>query len=471
MRAFSSIITFGRFSRALAWSAAGLMFLAVATGVTLLAIDPGLVQAQAPDCTAMELDQDGDYTPGSSVDLTFKFTPDGCSPGELNQEFIIFLHEDIGFPSGFDEDDVVILAGGRFVPDWVSDAVGRGEPHEIELPGCQSWRRGSGDPGVCDEAAYPVVIELRNFKLPEQPDTDDDPYEVSIEWDGGQTLTDNIRVDATLEIDDDNEVGYGETVEIEGLGFTDGLSVDLYARDAANPEGCGNAGGSGWTSIGMASVGSDHRFESDVEIATNYFRNAGAYEVCAVDGAGVRSVEALRIIITGGLEVVGNSEVAPGDEVTLKFIGGGSSDVSAVRVAGREATSTRAGDNLIVTLPTNAHGTVAITVYLRNGNTLSAKVTIGDAELTVHGVPSRGLGLGAQFLVRSNNLPGTQVCQVSLGGIPLAFLDDDQDGIRSSGDCPEIERGGRFFAPVALAQLRRQHQQRPHRQAPGIGRG
>ena len=114
-----------------------------------------------------------------------------------------------------------------------------------------------------------------------------------------------------------------------------------------------------------------------------------------------------------------------------------------------QASYSLAGDNIIVTLPTNVSGTVVITVYIGT-NPVSAKVTIGDADLTVSGVPSRGVALGQQFLVRSNNLPGDEVCQVTLGGIPLAFLDEGNDRVRSSGDCPEIQSGGRFLGTVAV---------------------
>ena len=50
-------------------------------------------------------------------------------------------------------------------------------------------------------------------------------------------------------------------------------------------------------------------------------------------------------------------------------------------------------------------------------------------------------------MVSSNNLAGGQVCQVSLDGVPLAFLDQGQDSIAS---CREINSGGRFVAPVAM---------------------
>ena len=318
------------------------------------------------DCAGLDVRQDDETTPGATVDLTFRFTPNDCSPGPLDQVFTILLHEDIGFPAGFDEDDVVIIAAGRFVPVWVDDSVGSGEPHEIELPGCQQWSSGSGDPGVCQFAGPPVVIEFKNFKLPEQRATGDDPYRVAIEWDG-RTLTDSVAVDAALEIVGDSEVGYGETVEVRGFGFTNGVSVDLYARpiSGSGTEACTAATGSGWTEIGEGTiVGSNYRFTSQVTISSNQFRSAGRYQICAVDGAGVVSVANLIFTVTAGLEVVGLSEVSPGERVTLKIVGGGAGvHVSSVRVAGRQLQLgqwSQSGDNLIVTLPPSASGTVTI---------------------------------------------------------------------------------------------------------------
>ena len=411
----------------------------------------GSGQTGSATCGSLDIDQDGDTTPGETVDLTFRFAPDGCSPGELNQEITILLHEDITIPSGFGKDDVVIIAGGRFTPLWVDDSADSGEPTEIELPGCQSWRQGGSDRGVCDFANSPVVIELRNFRLPEQRATEDDPYEVTIQWDGGQPLTDKVAVDAALEMVGDGEVGYGETVEIRGFGFTDGVSVDLYTKPIAGSgtEACNQATGSGWTQIGDdAIVGSNYRFTSQVEISSNQFRSAGRYQICAVDGAGVVSVDNLIIAVTAGLEVLGVSEVSPGERVTLKIVGGGSGvRATSVRVAGRQlpiSQWSQSGDSLIVTLPPGASGTVTIGVTLGD-RFVSVNITVRDATLTVR--PDRGLGLGKQFLVSSNDLAGNEVCQVSLDGIPLALLDAGQDSV---ANCREVNRGGRFVAPVAM---------------------
>ena len=422
--------------------------MAVAAMVISLSLVDVAVAQSSDDCTLnMESTGGSETTPGSTFDFTFRFADNCLAP---TGEIVIILHEDITVPSDINSDDVVIFGRGRYYPTFV-DRGESGEDTEIALPQCAGWRqRGDANFRVDCTNEYLEAIRLERLVLPNTPPEGDEKYYVKISWGGGQELPSKVGVNATLELDGDNEVSYGETVKIEGLGFSDGLSVFLYAKAVTTPEGCGNAGGSGWTTVGTTTVGSNHRFEADVEIATNHFRNAGTYEVCAVDGDDVHSVAALRIIVSSGVEVVGNTEFSPGSEVTLRFIGGGSTNVTAVRVAGREVTWTRAGDNLLVTLPPNVSGTVVISVYIGSNDPVSAKVTIGDADLTVHGVPSRGAGLGHQFLVRSNNLPGEKVCQVSLGGIPLVFLEEGQDGVRSSGDCPEIARGGRFVGSVAL---------------------
>ena len=100
-----------------------------------------------------------------------------------------------------------------------------------------------------------MVIQLENFRLPAQRDTPDDPYEVAIQWDGGMRLPDNVAVYATLEVNGDDEVGYGETIRFEGLGFSDGLTVDLYAARSDGSALCATAGGGSWTRIGSADRG------------------------------------------------------------------------------------------------------------------------------------------------------------------------------------------------------------------------
>ena len=295
-----------------------------------------------------------------------------------------------------------------------------------------------------------MSIQLENFKLPGQRATEDDGYEVTIVW-GDTRVTGKVAVDATLEIVGDGEVGYGETVEFRGFGFTDGVSVDLYAKSisGSGTEPCSSATGSGWTEIGDGTtVGTDHRFTSQVEISSNQFRSAGRYQVCAVDGAGVESVVNPLITVTAGLEFVGSSEVSPGDRVTLKIVGGGSGvQVDEVRVAGRLLPSGQwslSGDSILVTIPPTASGTVTIGATL-DGKFVSANITVKDADLSVR--PDSGLGLGEPFLLSSNNLAGTEVCQVSLDGVPLALLADGQD---STTGCSEIARGGRFVAPAAM---------------------
>lgn len=440
---------FLRSPRAFVWPTAGLLLAAAvaAVAIALLAGNAGAVQAQQ-GCDLV-LDQDDDYTPGSTFDLTFKFTPEDCKPGEFTSEFTIFLHEDITIPSGFDKQDVIIIAGGRFSPDWVDPNRGSGEPHEIELPGCQSWRRGSGDPGVCDNTSPPVVIELNNLQLPDQPDNDDDPYIATIQWDGGSPLTERVRVDATVDIDGDDEAGYGETIKLRGAGFEENVTVEIYAMPNTGSVSCreANAGGwSGWTQVGTAEVGSNYRFTAEIDISSTQFRSAVRHQICAVDGAGNTNGTSISLVITAGLELIGSSEVSPGDRVTFKLVGGGALASNPVRVQGRQHDQwSRSGDNLIVTLPPSASGRVTVGVTLASGKFVSTIITIRDADLSVR--PDSGLGLGEQFLVSSNNLAGNQVCQVSLDGVPLAFLDEGQDSVE---DCRDVARGGRFVAPVAM---------------------
>lgn len=404
-------------------------------------------------CTDLEIDQDEETTPGASVDLTLRFMPRGCDPtgdGGLHDEITITLSEEIAIPSGFDKDDVSLRAARRYELRWAEADEYDDQPHEIVLPGCGDWETGSDD-DVCDETGFPVSIELKNLRLPNVPADSDDPYEVTIQWQNGRVFDDEIAVDAALDVDGDDEVGYGETIRFEGLGFSDGLTVDLYAISSTNNNmDCSTAGGGSWTRIGSAEVGSNHRFRADVEVGSSLFRSAGRYWICARDGGGVFNNAAAGVIITAGLEVAGSSEVSPGGEVTLRIVGGSGSRVDEVLVAGQTIRQwNQSGDTLRVTLPPRHSGRVTIAARLDGSSELvTVNITIRDAELTVR--PDRGIGLGEQFLVNSNNLAGNEVCEVTLGGIRLAFLEDDQGDVRSRNDCPEVIRGGRFTATAAL---------------------
>ena len=242
----------------------------MASGRTL---EPAKPAATTTECnTELDVDPDDEKTPGASVDLTLRFEPRGCDPtgddGDLHDEITITLSEEIAIPSGFDEDDVSLRAARRYELRWADVNRNDDEPHEIVLPGCGGWESGSDD-DVCDETGLPVTIVLNNLRLPNVPADSDDPYEVTIQWENGPTFRGTVAVDASLEVDGDDEVGYGETIRFEGLGFSDGLTVDLYAiSSTSNNMDCSTAGGGSWTRIGSAEVGSNHRFRADVEVGS-----------------------------------------------------------------------------------------------------------------------------------------------------------------------------------------------------------
>ena len=58
----------------------------------------------------------------------------------------------------------------------------------------------------------------------------------------GQRNRDTVGVDASLEVDGDDEVGYGKTVKFEGSGFADGLSVNVYADPGTSSASCNDIG-------------------------------------------------------------------------------------------------------------------------------------------------------------------------------------------------------------------------------------
>ena len=188
-------------------------------------------------CVNLEVDQDGSTVPGAATDLTLFFEPSDCEPGGLTGDFTITLHRDITLPSGFDEDDVLIRAGGRFRPVWADPGRDDDDNHEIELPGCQSWEFGD-TVGVCDRASFPISIELEDVQLPNRPSDSREGYEISIQWEDETRFTATIDVDAALEVDGDDEVAYGETVTFNGSGFGEGLTVRLHTIQASGSRAC-----------------------------------------------------------------------------------------------------------------------------------------------------------------------------------------------------------------------------------------
>ena len=403
----------------------------------------------------LEVDQDDATAPGETTDLTLVFRPDNCAPGDLMDEFTITLDEDITLPSRFDEEDVLIRAGGRFRPDWADVGRDDDDNHEIDLPGCQAWKSGD-DVGVCDRASFPITIELQDVQLPDQPSASRDGYEITVQWTDETKLITTIDVDATLEVGGDGEVGYGETVEFKGLGFSEGLTVRLHAIRADSSQACGDTSGAGWNEIGSATVGSDGRFTAEVEITPNLFRSSGKHQVCATDGSGVFNFNLVSVDVKAGVVVVGAAtgfEFSPGQEVTLSIVGGGTGlNPQDVRVGGRllgRSEWRTAGDNILVTIPPGTSGKVTVFVTFSGGQTASANITVGAIELLVQGVGSNGIGLGGSATVSANNLPGQEVCTASLDGIAIALLDGDR-----RVECVDLASGGRLITGVVMIDQR-----------------
>ena len=456
-------------SRLWPWLAvlAGLVLAAAALAVSAISENHAAAsivgQSQPADCAILVIDQDEDYTPGASVDLELTFTDANgdrnCTPGLPTDEITIELPEELNVPSGYDEDNVVLRAGSRYQPNWVEYNPGDGEPHEITLPGCVEWEL-YGDRADCDDVNLAAVrITLNDLRLPDYPPPEDETYIVSVQWDSGDKLTFPLRVDPTLVVDDDDEpINYGETVTFTGIGFTRGVTVNLFANRQGGSSACSSSDVSDWREIASAIVGSDYRFTSDIFIDTGKFRSAGRYQVCALDGAGRRLTGSISVTVASGLIVSGSDAVSPGEEVRLRIVGG-NPGIRTVYVAGRTAQWRTSSDNLFVTLPPSQSGTVTIRAEFNDGDSATTRVTISNAELTVR-VVGDGAGLGQTLLVSAQQLAGSEVCRARLDGVDVALLDDSRD----RADCVPIRSGGRFDATILVGRPQRGNFPRTYRQ-------
>ena len=429
----------------------------------MLLVGVGVVKGQETFCayTKLDLDQHGDTTPGELIDLTLTLTVNNpCTPPR--SDITIKVPRESTIPENIDENSITITADGRYHPQYAETDMGDRSPHIIRLSGCSGWRATYADltRSACEVlGAQKITIRLNNIiRLPGKPAESDEPYEITVQWEDGATLKHTLVMKAAMSIDGENAVGYGETVTFTGAGFAPGLTVNLSAQPGAGSAACTGVGGSGWRNVGSATVGSDYRFTAQVEIRTTAFPNAGRYRVCARDGGGRTSDTSIAIDVEAGLRVVGagsGATVRPGEAVQLSIEGAaGGLTVRNVRVAGRPLEGGQwwqSGTTLSVTIPPHTSGTVTISVELRDGDgsvrTASANITIAAFELGVQGIGSGGLTLGQNAIASSLNLPGNEVCSITLGGIPLAFLEGDQ----VTDKCVPLLRGGRLAGTFAVA--------------------
>jgi len=408
---------------------------------------------QSPaDCANLVLDQDEDYTPSARVDLELTFTDANgnrnCLPGQPEDEITIKLPEELNLPDDYDRDDIVLRASARFQPKWMDVYHGDNESHEIRLPGCNEWEF-YGTRVNCKEDVNlsAVRIRLNDLRLPPNPPPEDETYTVSVQWDSGEKLTFPLRVDPTLVIDDhddDETVNYGQTVAFTGVGFTRGVTANLYANRQGSSSVCNSSAVSDWREIGSAVVGSNSRFTADVPIDTSNFRSAGKYQICALDGAGRRLTQSISITVAAGLILSDSGSVSPGEEIRLRIVGG-NPGIRHVYVGGRSADFRVSSDNLYVTLPPSQSGTVTIRAAYGEDGSISTNITISNAELDFT-VVGNGVGLGQTLLVSARQLAGDEVCRARLDGVDVALLDDSRD----RADCVPIH-SGRFNASILLA--------------------
>ena len=410
--------------------------------------------------TRLELNQGRDTTPGDRVDLILELTGASGSCTPPTGDIRITLPREMTVPRNIDPKNVVIGAGGRYHPVYVdvdlSDSAD--QPHRITLPGCSgNWH------ATYDERDRPKCPELRSSRvsisldnvllLPAEPPDSDDGYPITVSWGESGDLTDKLGVNAALKIDGENEVGYGETVTFTGSGFAPGLTVKLYAQPSTGSAACTSVGGSGWRDVGSATVGSDYRFTAQIEILTTAFPSAGRYQACARDGSGRTSGTSIAVDVKAGLRVVGADSgvtVRPGDEVNLSIEGAaGGLRVNNVLVAGRSqgVQWRQNGKTLTVTIPPGTSGTVTVHVTFDGGQTASVNITIATIELLLQGIGSGGLTLGQTAIASSFNLPGDEVCNITLGGVRLAFVDDNE----VTDECVRLSRGGRLSGTFAVA--------------------
>ena len=425
------------------WFASPFLWLLLAAALAAAVLLPGPAQAQA-GCRLAEL-HISETTPGAEFDLSFDFEGN-CAPPR--DDITVTLHEDIGVPSLIANHQVRIGAPGRFYPYYVDPGETDDGDHELIIAGCSGWTRSlsGGDDVNCADAGNLETIRVTNLTLPNRPADTDEGYVITIGWEGVGRFRDSINVDASLEVNGDDEVNYGETVQFSGAGFADGLSVDIYANQSNASAACSEI--SGWRQVGSTTVGSSGSFTVQVEISQTDFRNAAKYQVCALDGEGTTSGTSIAFDVSPGLEVAGGSErrFAPGEQVTLRFIGG-AAPVATVLVAGRLHRQWRQlGDNLLVTLPVNLSGRIVTISVEFGGGRASVNVRLADIELAVSGYRSgSGVGLGQTLIARSGNLEGaSEVTSVTLDGIELTFLDGTH-----SVETVEVRRG-QFIATILL---------------------
>ena len=303
------------------------------------------------------------------------------------------------------------------------------------MAGCGQWRYSLSDNNnvSCSESENLRSIQLRGLTLPNRPAADpNEGYPVAIQWGNNRAFTGKNRRRCYFESQWRQAGRFrANPSKFEGSGFSDGVTVNLYAQPGTSSVACTNAGGAGWD---------QHRFPPTWVPTIASSRRSTSPPMCSVPpantwsvlsmGAGVHSGTTLIIEVEVGLEVVGAGsgiEFQPGQQITLSIEGGGS-NLGIESIPRRRAV---VGPRRNISEPATISSSLSQPAEpaplpwplpLPVGKPPPPTSPSRAFDLLVQGVGAAGISMGQTAVASASNLPGNQVCNVTLAGIRLAFL-------------------------------------------------
>ena len=395
------------------------------------------IPAATKECPDL-VDTGNVYAPGTEVNLAVQFSIGaggiGCyEDGEANSpwpsgDIEIHLSPELAVRTTPSRNNVTIQSDSRYATDWV-DFQQYSNALSATIPECSSWHHLNQNASRADCAGVPMQVQVHfrgTFALPDIPPPQGDSYQVFVQW-GNRVLAGTIRVDPDIRITPE-ELQYNESLSIRGRGYNVGLSATVWAKAGMERVSCDDVGQAGWKRVADTSINDQHVISLSLIVTTERFPVADTYQICLVDGSGLKPPESFTIRVLPTLELLNPGAFRIGDEVRLSVYGS-ATPVSQLYVGGIGLSTSvwnQQGNTLTFIVPPFTRGTTTILANFDNGNQIRMNLVITSSTLESIAPVETKYGLGHVVTVKTSDFAGREVCEARLGGVSIPFIEKDE---------------------------------------------
>lgn len=325
--------------------------------------------------------------------------------------------------------------GYRLRPEGVTvvESARDDRNHRMVIPGCASWVDTRGAPVECEVALAKDLSVLVQAELT-LPDDASEGYPTQVVY-GESAIWDLVEFGASMEVVQ-KEVSHGESFTVDGKGFPRDERLFVYGANLSLEEPELPEGEDEWTCGVLSSYGellaevplrSTDDFTAALDTGNVVEMFPGRWVLCVVAEGGLEASETDELVLNyslveqaGGIYESGRNgyvRVKPGLPESL--------EEATMTVGGDSVDTELRGDEVHFTAPRNKSGSVKAVVEFNDGLESSIALSFKAPEMGLFVRETDGVvRIGTLLELSATGLTGDAVCEVTLGGVELAFVDD-----------------------------------------------